>query len=327
MIIVRSPLRVAFGGGGTDLPSYYERFGGYVVSAAINKYVYIAMNYSFHNELILKYSHMERVKKVEDIKHPIIRECFRMLDIPCSHLEIASMADIPGGTGLGSSSSFTCALLHLLHTHKRQCVKPTTLAEEAFEIEAEILKAPIGKQDQYASAYGGLREYVFKQDGETSVKELDIPRDVKYDLEDNLLLFFTGSIRCSAKTLREQDDKSRSGDGEMLEQLTIVKQLAYMTTDALKKGDMQLFAELMNQHWISKKKRSKHMSNPKIDRCYDLALKNGAMGGRLVGAGGGGFLMFYAEDHQRLREEMYKEGLKECRFKFDTYGTKVVETS
>jgi len=326
MIIVRSPLRVAFGGGGTDLPSYYEKYGGYVVSAAINKYVYIALNYSFHDELILKYSHIERVKQVNEIKHPIIRECFKMLDVPCHHLEMSSMADIPGGTGMGSSSAFTCALLHALHTYKKQYVKPSFLAEEAFHIEAEVLKAPIGKQDQYIAAHGGMKEFFFGQDGQVRVAELNLPDNSKYDLEDGLMLFFTGYTRPASKILLEQDTKSRENDGEMQENLTITKQLGYMTTDALRVGHMELFAGILNKQWRMKKMRSGSMSNPKIDHCYSVALNNGALGGRLLGAGGGGFLLFYSDDHNKLRKAMLNEGLEEVRFRFDNHGTKVVES-
>jgi D-glycero-alpha-D-manno-heptose-7-phosphate kinase len=312
-------MRIAFGGGGTDLPSYYEKHGGYVVSAAINKYVYIALNYSFHDELILKYSHIERVKKVDDIKHPIIKECFRLLDISPSHLELAAFADIPGGTGMGSSSAFTCALLSALHTYKHEYVKPGMLAEEAYTIESSI--SPLGKQDQYISAYGGMKSFVFKKDS-VNVQELNLPSDVQYDLEDNLLLFFTGYTRPSVNILREQTQRAE----ELSSDLTIIKAIGYKITDCLRIGDMSSFSRLMNEHWKYKKKRSQSMTNPAIDLAYSTALCNGALGGRLLGAGGGGFLMFYSEDHNSLRKAMFGLGLEEVRFRFDKYGTKVVES-
>jgi D-glycero-alpha-D-manno-heptose-7-phosphate kinase len=320
-------MRIAFGGGGTDLPSYYEKFGGYVVSGAINKYVYMVQNYSFHNEIILKYSHMERVNSVDKIKHPLIRECMKLTGHKERHLELAALADIPGGTGLGSSSSFTCALLHLLHTRQKQHVSQKELAEQAFEVEVGRLKAPIGKQDQYIASYGGLKEFVFMEDGKVKVSEMNLPDSVRYDLEDNLMLFFTGYTRIAGSVLKEQDDKSKAEDPDMLTNLHLMKDFGMGIHDALKAGDLEQFAYLMNLHWEAKKKRSASMTNDKINTWYEYALKNGALGGRLVGAGGGGFLLFYADNTVRLRAAMKKTGLEELRFRFDRDGTKVVEVS
>jgi D-glycero-alpha-D-manno-heptose-7-phosphate kinase len=319
MIITRSPMRISFGGGGTDLPSYYKKYGGYVVSAAINKYVYVALNYSFHDELILKYSRMETVKSVDNIKHPIIRECFHHLNINPSHLELAFFADIPGGTGMGSSSAFTCALLSALHTYKHECVKPNVLADESFSVENSI--SPLGKQDQYISSYGGMKEFFFENEG-VRVAHLNLPVPVINDLDENLLLFFTGYTRPAKDILKEQNQRAE----ELATDLTIVKQIGYQITDALRIGSMAKFSSLMNAHWVLKKKRSQNMTNDVIDNAFTAALQNGALGGRLLGAGGGGFLVFYSEDHNTLRHKMFELGLEEVRFRFDKWGTKVVES-
>jgi len=326
MIIARSPLRITLGGGGTDLPSYYEKFGGFLIAAAIDRYVYITLHETFVNYLIVKYSKMEKVKKIEDIKHPIIREALKMLKIDCSYLELSSMADIPAGTGLGSSGSFTTALLKSLHAYQRNLIHPKQLAEQACDIEINKLGEPIGKQDQYIAAYGGITCFEFKK---SSVKAypLKIDKEILYDLEDNLLLFFTGYTRSASGILKEQHHKSKANDKDMIENLHFVKQLGIESKKALEKGDLKKFGELMNVHWEHKKKRSGVMSNEKINHWYDLALKNGALGGKLIGAGGGGFLMFYAIDDVKLRRAMTAQGLEEVRFRFDFEGTKVMTQS
>ncbi len=324
MIITRSPLRITFGGGGTDLSSYYSKFGGFLVAAAIDKYVYITIHKTFVEELILKYSQLERVKTVDEIKHPIIRESFKLLNIDSKALEIASMADISAGTGLGSSSSFTTALLKALHTQKRSLILPQQLAEQACDIEINRLKEPIGKQDQYIAAYGGITCFEFNKDGSVNAYPLKMDKETLYDLEDNLLLFFTGFSRAASSILKEQDDKSKTNNDDMIKNLHFVKELGMESKIAIEKGDLKKFGELMNIHWEHKKKRSSSMSNPKINEWYELAVKNGAVGGKLIGAGGGGFLMFYAEDKTRLRHVMMQQGLEEVRFRFDFEGTKVI---
>jgi len=326
MIIARSPLRITLGGGGTDLPSYYDKFGGFLIAAAIDRYVYITIHETFVNYLIVKYSKMEKVRKIEAIKHPIVREAFKMLDIDCAYLEMSSMADIPAGTGLGSSGSFTTALLKALHAYKRNLIHPKELAEQACDIEINKLKEPIGKQDQYIAAYGGITCFEFTK---KSVKAypLKIEKEILYDLEDNLLLFFTGYTRSASGILKEQHHKSKANDREMINNLHFVKELGIESKKALEKGDLKKFGELMNVHWEHKKKRSGAMSNGKINDWYDLALKNGAVGGKLIGAGGGGFLMFYTNDHVNLRRAMNAAGLEEVRFRFDFEGTKVMTQS
>ena len=324
MIIARSPLRISLGGGGTDLPSYYAEHEGFLVAAAIDKYVYITVHQTFVPDLIVKYSKLERVAHAREVQHPIIRECLACLGLDGVSLEIASMADIPAGTGLGSSGAFTTALLKALHAHKKNLVHPRELAEQACHVELERLHEPIGKQDQYIAAFGGLTCFRFLRDGRVEAWPLRLEPDTLHTLEDNLLLFFTGYSRQASEILREQDQRSRALDAGMLENLHFVKQLGLDSCTALEGGRLERFAELMNVHWQWKKKRSGSMSNPAIDEWYELALRNGALGGKLIGAGGGGFLMFYAEDRRRLRQALGQAGLREVRFRFDFEGTRTV---
>ncbi len=324
MIIARSPLRISLGGGGTDLPSYYEEHEGFLISAAIDKYVYITLHQTFEEEILLKYSKFEKVKVVDEIQHPIIREALKMLEINSGNLEICSMADIPAGTGLGSSSSFSTALLKALHTMKGNIVSTRTLAEEACELEMNRLHEPIGKQDQYIAAYGGLTCMNFHKDGYVWVDPLNISKETLYNLEDNLILFFTGFSRSAGSILKEQDTKSKEKNADMIENLHFVKDLGYQSKAAFEKGDLDTFADIMNVHWEHKKKRSNGMSNPMIDEWYDLALKNGALGGKMIGAGGGGFLMFYAKDKMKLRKAMSQTPMTEVRFRFEMEGSKII---
>jgi D-glycero-alpha-D-manno-heptose-7-phosphate kinase len=327
MIITRSPLRISLGGGGTDLPSYYREHSGFVIAGAIDRYVYITLHHTFVQELILKYSKMERVQAVDEVQHPLIREALRLAGIDAPYLEITSMADIPAGTGLGSSGSFTTALLKALHTLKKNLIHPQELAEQACHIEIDLLKEPVGKQDQYIAAYGGLTCFRFLPNHQVEAWPLKVGTDTLYNLEDNLLLFFTGYSRSAATVLQEQDVKSRQNDREMITNLHFIKELGRESKEALETGDLEHFAELMNVHWEHKKRRSPNMSNDGIDQYYHLARQNGAAGGKLIGAGGGGFLMFYAEDKIRLRRTMQAAGLQEVRFRFDFEGTKVVVQS
>jgi D-glycero-alpha-D-manno-heptose-7-phosphate kinase len=324
MIITRSPLRISLGGGGTDLPSYYGEFGGFLVAAAIDKYLYLTLHETFVPELIVKYSKMERVRTIEELQHPIIREAMRMTGVPAQYLELASMADIPAGTGLGSSGSFTTALLKVLHAHKQHLIHPHALAEAACHLEIDILGEPIGKQDQYIAAYGGLTCFEFKPNGEVVAEPLKISQETLYNLEDDLLLFFTGYSRSASAILKEQDVKSQERDQAMIDNLHFVKDLGYQSRAALESGNLDEFGRLMDVHWQNKKKRSGGMSNPRIDEWYQLAMANGATGGKLIGAGGGGFLMFHAQDRARLRHTLRGAGMTEVRFRFDFEGTKRV---
>lgn len=327
MIITRSPLRISLGGGGTDLPSYYRQHEGFLIAAAIDKYVYITLHDTFQKEIIVKYSATERVHTIDEIQHPIIRESLKLLEIRSDNFELASLADIPAGTGLGSSSSFTCALLKALHTYNKSFVTPDDLAKEACHVEMDLLHEPIGKQDQYISAFGGINCFTFCKNDRVKTKELNISKETLYNLEDHLLLFFTGYSRSASNVLKEQDEKSKKNDASMIDNLHFVKELGYKSKAAFEHGDLEEFAHIMNVHWEHKKQRSNSMSNDHINTWYDLAMKNGALGGKLIGAGGGGFLMFYAEDNKKLRKTMAREGLQEVRFRFDFDGSKVVTTS
>lgn len=327
MIITRSPLRISLGGGGTDLPSYYREHGGFVIAAAIDKYVYITLHETFAQEVIVKYSRMEVVQSVDEIKHPIVREALRLASVDTPHLEITSMSDIPAGTGLGSSGSFTTALLRALHSLKKDHISRQDLAEEACHIELGLLHEPIGKQDQYIASFGGLTCFEFLPDGRVEVAPLKLARETLHNLEDNLILFFTGFTRSASEILRDQDTRSRNHDPGMIENLHVVKQLGWEIKTALERGDLRRFAEIMHIHWEHKKCRSQGMSNSEIDSYYELALRNGALGGKLIGAGGGGFLMFYTEDKTSLRRVMCGAGLREVRIRFDFSGTGVMVQS
>jgi len=327
MIIARSPLRITLGGGGTDLPSYYRDHEGFLVSAAIDKYVYVNVMRPFTEGIFLKYSQLEHVEKVAEVKHPIIREALQMLGFKTPQVEITTLADIPAGTGLGSSGSFTTALLKALYTHRKRHLHQEELAELACHIEIDRLGEPIGKQDQYIAAVGGVTCFTFHKDDKVTAKPLGISMDTMFDLEDNLLLFFTGFSRSASGILKDQKAKSQQNDSEMLNNLHYVKDLGYRSRDALLAGNTALFGDLMHEHWEHKKRRSGGMSNPQIDEWYALGMKNGAVGGKLVGAGGGGFLMFMARDRNNLRHAMTGAGLEEVRFKFDFEGAKVVMSS
>jgi len=324
MIITRSPLRITLGGGGTDLPSYYREYGGFVIAAAINKYVYVTVIRPFTPGIFLKYSELEHVEQIEEVRHRIIREALRILEFKTPQVEITTLADIPAGTGLGSSGSFTTALLKALFTHRHRLILVTDLAELASEIEINRLHEPIGKQDQYIAAYGGITCFCFNPDETVDARPLNLCMDALYDLEDNLLLFFTGFTRSAGSILKDQDSRTQKAEAHMIDNLHYVKELGLRQQRALEECKMSLFGELMHEHWEHKKKRSAGMSNPQIDEWYELGRKNGAIGGKLVGAGGGGFLMFYAQDRSKLRQAMAKAGLEEVRFGFDFEGTKVI---
>ena len=324
MIITRSPLRISLGGGGTDLPSYYEEHGGFLLAAAIDQHVYINVHRRFEEGFVLKYSHLEEVATVDEIKHPIIREALQLVGVTERNLEIASMADIPAGTGLGSSGSFTTALLKALHTLRKNIVRPAELAAQACQIELEKLHEPIGKQDQYIAAVGGLTSFHFMPGGKVEILPVEVEEETLFNLQDNLLLFFTGYTRSASKILKEQNDRTKNVDKAMVENLHFVKELGVQSKDALECGNLREFARLMDVHWQRKKERSGGMSNGQINGWYDFAMANGALGGKLIGAGGGGFLMFYSEQTTRLRRAMREQGLREVRFRFDFEGTKIV---
>lgn len=323
MLITRTPLRITLGGGGTDLPSYYESHGGMVVSAAITKHIYISINRTFTDDYFLKYSALERVSSVEDIEHPIMREILSAHDIGPG-VEVVSTADIPSGTGLGSSGSFTVGLLKAAHAFRRDHVSAADLGREACEIEIDRLGRASGKQDQYIASFGGITRFDFNPDGAVAVAPARLSADTFHDLEEHLLMFFTGYSRDADNVLGEQKARSESGDTEMIDNLHYVKDLGLRSLQALESGRVEEFADLMHEHWQHKKKRSASMSNPRIDHLYDVARNHGARGGKLVGAGAGGFLMFYAEDPRAVRVAMRDEGMDELRFGFDHGGSTVL---
>jgi D-glycero-alpha-D-manno-heptose-7-phosphate kinase len=324
LLITRSPLRITLGGGGTDLPSYYRKFGGFLIAGAIDKYIYITIHGTFVDDLIVKYSQLERVASAAELQHPIIRESMRLLELDGRALEVSSLADIPAGTGLGSSGSFTTALLKALHTHKKHLIHPHELAEQACHVEIDLLHEEIGKQDQYIAAFGGLTCLDFAPDGQVKAVPLALSTETLYNLEDNLLLFFTGYSRSASHVLSEQNRHSLADDPVTEQNLHELKEIAYDSRTALEAGDLRRFAELLTKQWEQKKRRTRSASNDDIDRWHRLGMEHGALGGKLVGAGGGGFLMFYAEEKIRLRHAMFAAGLREVRFRFDFEGTKIV---
>jgi D-glycero-alpha-D-manno-heptose-7-phosphate kinase len=324
VIIARSPLRVSLGGGGTDVPSYFRKSGGYLIAASIDKYVYATIMRPFSEGIYLKYSEIEHVNQVNEIKHPIVREVLDYLKLKTPQIEITTLADIPSGTGLGSSGSFATALIKGLFSHYRRNISQRELAELACHIEIERLNEPIGKQDQYIAAFGGITEFTFKEDGEVLVSPLPISVKTTNDLEDNLTLFFTGISRSASNILQDQVNKSQYFNSEMIKNLDHIKNIGLKSRELLIQGKTRDYGALLHEHWIYKRERSPGITNEFVNRAYEKAMRSGAIGGKLVGAGGGGFLMFYAEDKEKLKECMSDIGFPELRFRFDFDGTKVI---
>ena len=323
MIITRTPLRISLGGGGTDLPSCYQRNGGFVVAAAINKHIYVGIHDTFAQEYFIKYSEIERVQDVRSIRHPVVREAMMMHSVAPA-VEMISLADIPAGTGLGSSGAFTVGLLRALYAHKHEHVPAGALAEEACHIEIDRLQRPSGKQDQYVAAFGGIICMEIARDGRVSVSPLAIEKATLHDLEEHLLLFFTGYSRDADTMLASQKERTDQGDPEMLGNLSETTRIGREVKASLETGDTARFGALLHEHWELKRGRSHGMSNSHIDRWYEVGRREGALGGKLVGAGAGGFLLFYSESPQRLRQAMAAEGLTEVRFQFDFDGSTVI---
>lgn len=325
MIVTRTPFRVTLGGGGTDLASFYRHHGGFVVSAAIDKYMFVIANTPVADDLIrLKYSKSETVARVDDVEHTIVRNALRLRGIDRA-IEIVSIADVPAGTGLGSSSVYSVGLLNALHTLGQDPVARQELAEEACHIEIDILKKPIGKQDQYMAAFGGIRLLEIDCDGKVTVSSLALSPDVVEILEENLLLFYTGISRDGLEVLQDQDSRTRREDEGVLHSLLDIKALGIEIRDALEQGDCRRFGQLTHEHWMRKKSLSKGVSNSRIDEWYELARRHGAIGGKITGAGGGGFLVLYAEGPKKqLREALAAAGLREVRARFDFEGTKIL---
>jgi len=324
MIVSRAPLRLSLGGGGTDLPFFSNRYGGNLTSVAIDKYLYIIIEKRpFYDDFLIRYSKTEVVDSVNKISHTRIKAALKYLDIT-EPLEITSVADVPAGTGLGSSSTFLVALLKGLHTYKGDEVSSFKLAEEAAEIEMKLLGEPIGKQDQYLASFGGLINLDISKTGKVIVSPIDISSEALKELEENLLLFSTGIKHSAAEIISEQKKKLEE-DEEKMSQMKVIQELGNDIKKALEEGDVKKFGRWMNVHWETKKKFSKNMSSDKIDKLYEIGLKNGALGGKIVGAGGGGFLMFYCDgDKERLRSAMKAENLRELKFNFDHEGCKII---
>ena len=326
MIVARAPLRIPLGGGGTDLPSYYSQFGGFVLSAAINKYVYISINRPQVDDLIrVKYSKSETVEDLNEVQHELVREAMRLTGVDRG-VEIVSMADVPAGTGMGSSGSFLIALLRALHAMKHEHVAPEQLAEEACRIEIEMVGSPVGKQDQYVAAFGGISCFDIAPSGEVTVTRLPLNNHRLDEFRMNLLLFYTGIQRRAMDILEEQKRDTTQEKADVVESLHQTKAVGLEIKAALEAGDFNRFGELLDVHWQNKKRRSTKISDSRIDRWYEMARDNGALGGKVIGAGGGGFFLFYCPNanKRQLREAVAEEGLREMQFDFDFEGAKVV---
>ena len=326
MILVRAPFRMPLGGGGTDLPSYYSRYGGFFVAAAINKYLYIYANRPAADDFIrVKYSRYEQVSHPDEVQHDLVRPALRKLNISGS-LEIASMADVPAGTGLGSSSTYLVALLTALHELKREKVPTELVAEESCHIEIDLAGHPVGKQDHYAAAFGGITCFEIARDGRVEVSPLKISMSTVEDFRTSVLLFFTNITREANEILGRQAADTANNDPTMLDSLHCTKELGYRIKEVLEDGDLEAFGRLLHQHWENKKRRSVRISDSRIDRWYELARASGAVGGKIIGAGGGGFFMFYCPNgkKQQVRSVLAREGLRELSYDFDTEGAKVL---
>lgn len=326
MILARAPFRISLGGGGTDLPSYYMQYGGFILSAAINKYLYIYVNRPAADDFIrLKYSRYEQVTSPDDIQHDLVRPALKTLHLNGS-LEIVSMADVPGGTGLGSSGTYLVALLAALYELKREKVPTQALAEMACHIEMDLAGHPVGKHDHYLAAFGGMTCLEIEKDGRVHVSPLDISITATEDFRNNVLLFYTGATRSSGDILDQQKTDTEKGASAVVDSLHRTKELGYIIKEALERGDLERFGRLLDEHWQNKKRRSSKISDPRIDHCYEIARANGALGGKIMGAGGGGFFMFFCPNaHKRaIRKAMTEAGLREMAYDFDFEGAKVL---
>lgn len=325
MIITRTPFRITLGGGGTDLPSYYEKYGGFIFSAGLDKYMFIDSNRSVADDLIrVKYSKSETVESVDELQHDIAREILHITGVE-KNIDISSLADIPAGTGLGSSSCYAVGLLHAIHIMKREYVPLAQLAEMDFHIEANLLKRPIGKQDPYMAAFGGLTVLEIARDGSVNVRKANVSYEIADELNKNMLIFFTGKTRGADEILREQEKGAKEEKASVVDSMHYIKDIGYQILEAVESGNIDVVGQKFHEHWQYKKKISSKMSNPEFDRIYDIAQEHGALGGKISGAGGGGFFTFYVPDRQRpFREKMRELGLREMRYHFDFEGSKVL---
>ena len=327
MIISRSPVRITLGGGGTDLKSYYSKYGGALIAAAIDKYTLVTAHTRFDDDIKLNYSKTEQVKKPSEIKHNIFRESLKLLKIK-KGIELTSLSDMPSSSGLGTSGSFTIAVLNALHTYKKEFVSQKKLAEEACKIEIDILKEPIGKQDQYIAAFGGITYFEFTKEGKVRVKPIKMSDEARDELHNNIILFYTGITRSASKILREQDTKSKKNENKTIDTLHEIKNIGLDTKKAFEQDDIDKLGEYLDAHWNIKKQLSKGVTNKYIDDCYKLAKNNGALGGKIMGAGGGGFFMFYHNGNNKQKTKFIKtmanKGLTKMRYNFDFEGSKII---
>lgn len=326
MILARAPLRISLGGGGTDLPSYYSQYGGFILSAAINKYVYIYVNRPAADDLIrVAYSRCERVERVEEIQHDLVRPALKLLGLS-GGIEIASMADVPDGTGLGSSGSYLVGLLTALYELKREKVPTQALADQAVHIEMDLAGHPVGKHDHYMAAFGGITCLDIRPDGRVTVTPLNISISTVEELRSQIMLFFTNMTRRSEDILQDQKRETERNDPIVIDSLHRTKELGYRVKEALEQSDVERFGLLLDEHWQNKKRRSSKVSEPRIDRWYEIAKANGAVGGKIIGAGGGGFLMLCCPNSAKgsVRQALSNEGLREMPFDFDFEGAKVL---
>jgi D-glycero-alpha-D-manno-heptose-7-phosphate kinase len=326
MILARAPFRISLGGGGTDLPSYYSQYGGFILSAAINKYLYIYVNRPAADDFIrVKYSRYEQVSSPDEVQHDLVRPALKVLNLNGS-LEVVSMADVPAGTGLGSSGTYLVALLTALYELKREKVPTRALAEQACHIEMNLAGHPVGKQDHYLAAFGGITCLDIQTDGRVHVSPLYVPITTVEEFRNSVLLFYTGITRPSSDILEEQKQGTQKGDSTVVDSLHRTKELGYRIKEALEQGDLERFGLLLDEHWQNKKRRSGKISDPRIDRWYEIAKENGALGGKIMGAGGGGFFMFCCTNSRKaqLRQSLAAEGLREMPYDFDFEGAKVL---
>ena len=325
MIVSRAPVRFSLGGGGTDLPSYAHKYGGFLVAAAVDQYVSLCVHRRFYDDIRLAYSKTELVDSVDKIEHRIFREALRLVRIE-KGLELHSMADVPANSGLGSSSTFTVALLNGLHAYKREFVGTQQLAEEACHIEIDVLGEPIGKQDQYIAAYGGITAFTFEPDGTVHAERVPMSDSTLDELESNLLIFYSGVERSASTVLAEQKKTIQSNKDDAVARMHRIKELGYEVRKLLVDADVDRYGELLHEHWTNKRKLASNMTDSVIDEHYEAARKAGAIGGKLMGAGGGGFFMFYVRPQQRRQvyEAMTARGLRQLRFRFDHDGARIV---
>ncbi len=326
MILTRAPFRIPLGGGGTDLPSYYSQHGGFIMSAAINKYLYIYVNRPAADDYIrVKYSRYEQLSSADEVQHDLVRPTLKHLKLKGS-LEIVSMADVPAGTGLGSSSTYLVGLLTALYELKRERVPVQALAETACHIEMNLAGHAVGKQDHYLAAFGGITCLDIAVDGKVKMTPLDVSITTVEEFRNNVLLFYTGVTRPASEILEAQNQDTLRKDSTVLDSLHRTKELGHRIREALETGDIERFGLLLDEHWENKKRRSAQISDRRIDRWYEIAKENGALGGKIMGAGGGGFFMFCCTNGRKadLRQALAAEGLREMPYDFDFEGAKVL---